>query len=48
MKVVPDASVEELDPLLDLADGVLLTGSPSNVHPSHFGEAVREPHPALA
>jgi putative glutamine amidotransferase len=40
--VVPDAAVEELDPLLDLADGVLLTGSPSNVHPSHFGEAVHD------
>lgn len=40
--VVPDASVQELDALLDLADGVLLTGSPSNVHPSHFGEAVRD------
>jgi hypothetical protein len=25
-------------PLLDLADGVLLTGSVSNVHPSHFDE----------
>lgn len=31
---------DELDDLLDLADGVLLTGSPSNVHPSHFGEDV--------
>lgn len=30
----------ELDDLLDLADGVLLTGSPSNVHPRHFGEEV--------
>jgi len=30
----------ELDDLLDMADGLLLTGSPSNVHPSHFGEAV--------
>lgn len=41
--VVPDASEAELDALLDLADGVLLTGSPSNVHPSHFGEEVRDP-----
>jgi putative glutamine amidotransferase len=31
---------DELDDLLDLADGLLLTGSPSNVHPSHFGQAV--------
>lgn len=41
--IVPSASPEELDHLLDLADGVLLTGSPSNVHPSHFGEAVHDP-----
>jgi putative glutamine amidotransferase len=41
--VVPNADVAELDELLDLADGVLLTGSPSNVHPSHFGEAVYDP-----
>ena len=41
--VVPGASAEELPQLLDLADGVLLTGSPSNVHPSHFGEAVHDP-----
>ncbi len=38
--VVPSAEPEDLDALLDLADGVLLTGSPSNVHPSHFGEEV--------
>lgn len=41
--VVPSAEEGELDHLLDLADGVLLTGSPSNVHPSHFGEDVRDP-----
>lgn len=29
--------------LLATADGILLTGSPSNVHPSHFGQAVRNP-----
>ena len=40
--VVPSATPDELDTLLDLADGVLLTGSPSNVHPSHFGEAVHD------
>ena len=34
---------DELEDLLDLADGVLLTGSPSNVHPSHFGEPVHNP-----
>ncbi len=41
--VVPGAAPQDLDALLDLADGVLLTGSPSNVHPSHFGEGVRDP-----
>lgn len=41
--VVPAAHPGEIDSLLDLADGVLLTGSPSNVHPSHFGETVRDP-----
>jgi putative glutamine amidotransferase len=38
--VVPQAEAAEFDALLDLADGVLLTGSPSNVHPRHFGEMV--------
>lgn len=38
--VVPSALQAELPALLDLADGVLLTGSPSNVHPRHFGEDV--------
>jgi len=41
--VVPSADENELDALLDLADGVLLTGSPSNVHPRHFDEAVHDP-----
>jgi putative glutamine amidotransferase len=41
--VVPMATPEELDALLDVADGVLLTGSPSNVHPSHFSESVHNP-----
>jgi putative glutamine amidotransferase len=41
--VVPSASLGELDALLDLADGLLLTGSPSNVHPSHFEEGVHDP-----
>ena len=29
-----------IDDLLASADGVLFTGSPANVHPSHFGQAV--------
>lgn len=41
--VVPSAEDEDVDALLDLADGVLLTGSPSNVHPSHFDEGVHDP-----
>ena len=41
--VVPTAGPEEIDELLSYADGVFLTGSPSNVHPSHFGEEVRDP-----
>ena len=41
--VVPGADLAEIDELLGLADGVLLTGSPSNVHPSRFGEEVYDP-----
>jgi putative glutamine amidotransferase len=41
--VVPNALDREIDALLDLADGVLLTGSPSNVHPRHFDEGVHNP-----
>ncbi len=41
--IVPSSTPDELDELLALADGVLLTGSQSNVHPSHFDEAVHNP-----
>ena len=41
--IVPDSLTEEFDDLLALADGLLLTGSPSNVHPSHFDESVHNP-----
>lgn len=41
--IAPPFAPSELESLLDLADGVLLTGSPSNVHPSAFGEAVHDP-----
>jgi len=41
--IVPVAHADEIDELLDLAHGVLLTGSPSNVHPRHFGEDVHDP-----
>lgn len=40
--VVPGATVQDLEELLSRADGMLLTGSPSNVHPSHYGEAVHD------
>ena len=40
--IVPTALADEFDALLDVADGVLLTGSPSNVHPSHYDENVRD------
>lgn len=32
----------DLDELLAIADGVLLTGSVSNLHPSHFGQEVHD------
>jgi putative glutamine amidotransferase len=45
--VVPSADGIELGQLLDLADGVFLTGSPSNVDPGHFGESVHDPSAPL-
>jgi putative glutamine amidotransferase len=33
----------DLDEILSMADGILLTGSVSNLHPSHFGQAVHNP-----
>jgi putative glutamine amidotransferase len=41
--IAPPFEENHLDAVLDAVDGVLLTGSPSNVHPSHFGEAVHNP-----
>ncbi|MFG5407725.1 gamma-glutamyl-gamma-aminobutyrate hydrolase family protein [Piscinibacter sakaiensis] len=40
--VVPSLEPDEIDEALAFADGLFLTGSPSNVHPSHFGEAVHD------
>ena len=40
--VVPAGSPKEWLALLDIAAGVLLTGSPSNVHPEYFGQRVRD------
>lgn len=41
--VFPLADAEHIDDLLTLVDGVMLTGSPANVHPSHFGQDVTDP-----
>jgi len=38
----PMASAEDVPDLLPLVDGVLLTGSPSNVEPTHFGASALE------
>jgi putative glutamine amidotransferase len=40
--IVPNAKPDELEALFQLADGLLLTGSPSNVHPSHFDQPVHD------
>lgn len=36
------AQADEIDDWLAMVDGVLLTGSPSNVHPAHFGQPVAD------
>ena len=41
--VFPLADVSHIPQLLSLVGGVMLTGSPSNVHPSHFKEEVADP-----
>ena len=40
--VVSSAEPSEFDALIDLADGLLLTGSPSNVHPDHYAQEVQD------
>ncbi|MGI9364043.1 MAG: gamma-glutamyl-gamma-aminobutyrate hydrolase family protein [Rhizobiaceae bacterium] len=43
--IVPSIGVHlDLDSLLDRVDGVLVTGSRSNVHPSNYGENPSEDH----
>lgn len=39
----PAAKAEALPAMLSMVHGVLLTGSPANVHPAHFGEQVTDP-----
>ncbi len=38
----PLAQADQVEDLLAMVDGVMLTGSPSNIHPSHFGESVTD------
>jgi len=38
--IVPSVALPDVDALLDVAHGMLLTGSPSNVHPQHYDETV--------
>lgn len=40
---LPCTGKEDVEAYLSLADGIMLTGSPSNVHPSHFGQDVYDP-----
>jgi putative glutamine amidotransferase len=38
--IFPLADPDQIDALLALVDGVMLTGSPSNVHPARFGASL--------
>ena len=40
--LLPTGGDPDLAAFLDLADGILLTGSPANVHPMHFGQSIRD------
>ncbi len=41
--LLPTSGIADYAAYFELADGVLLPGSPSNVHPSHFGREVHNP-----
>jgi len=42
--IVPALGADsDVEALLEVADGILLPGAASNVHPSHFDQAVRDP-----
>jgi putative glutamine amidotransferase len=41
--LVPTSGIADATRYLDIADGILLTGSPSNVHPTHFGQTLADP-----
>jgi putative glutamine amidotransferase len=40
--LLPTGGDPDLLAYMELADGILLTGSPANVHPSHFGQSIRD------
>ena len=40
--VLPLVDPADISHWLTMVDGVMLSGSPSNVHPSHFGESVAD------
>lgn len=40
--VLPLVDPADISHWLSMVDGVMLSGSPSNVHPSHFGESVAD------
>ncbi len=41
--LTPTGGAGEYLPYLEMADGILLTGSPANVHPARFGQEVHDP-----
>jgi putative glutamine amidotransferase len=41
--LVTAGGAAEFAALLEIADGILLPGSPNNVHPSHFQEEILDP-----
>lgn len=41
--IFPGCASDEIDDVLAAVDGILLTGSPSNVHPSHYGQSLLDP-----
>jgi putative glutamine amidotransferase len=40
--LIDDQDESHLDAILQLVDGIILTGSQTNVHPSHYGEAATQ------
>lgn len=42
--IIPTNSLDKMDTILDFIDGLMLTGSPTNVHPSHYNAAQTTSH----